>query len=58
MSSIREQINEQLVRMPDHMQREVLDFVAFLQQKQERELYDTLDALIDENMEALKELAK
>lgn len=58
MSSIREQINEHLVSMPEHVQREVLDFVAFLQQKQERALYDTIDTLIDENLEALKELAK
>lgn len=58
MSSIREQIGEQLNALPEHVQREVLDFVSFLRQKQERELSEAMDALIEQNMEALKELAK
>ena len=58
MSSIREQIGEQLTHLPEHVQREVLDFVSFLRQKQDKELSATMDALIAENMDALKELAK
>ena len=58
MSSIREQINEQLEFLSEQAQREVLDFVVFLRQGQEQELSDIMDALIAENLEALEELAK
>ncbi len=58
MSTIREQINEQLELLSENSQREVLDFVAFLRQKQEAELSRSMDAIIAENLEALKELAK
>lgn len=37
---------------------EVLDFVEFLKQKKEAELDTLMDDVIDNNLEALKELAK
>ena len=58
MSSIREQINEQLEFLSEQAQREVLDYIVFLRQRQEQELSDIMDALIAENLEALEELAK
>ena len=54
MSSVREQMGT----LPEHAQREVLDSATFLRQKQEKALSETMDALIEQNMEALKELAK
>ena len=58
MSSIREQINEQLESLSEQAQREVLDYIVFLRQRQEQELSDIMDALIAENLETLEELAK
>lgn len=37
---------------------EVLDFVRFLRQREERDLDTLMDRIIDENFEAFKELAK
>jgi len=58
MSSIREQIDEQLEFLSEQAQREVLDYIVFLRQRQEQELSDIMDVLIAENLEALEELAK
>ena len=53
-----EQIMLELEAMNDDQKREVLDFVRFLRMKEQRELERTMDSLIDENLEALLELAK
>jgi hypothetical protein len=53
-----EQIMLELEAMNDNQKREVLDFVRFLRMKEQRELERTMDSLIDENLEALLELAK
>lgn len=58
MSTLREQINEQLEQLHETAQHEVLDFITFLRQKQDHELSTAMDSIIAENMEALKELAK
>ena len=44
--------------MNDAQKREVLDFARFLRAKEEQELDNLMDELIDENIEALMELAK
>lgn len=53
-----EQIMLELEEMNDNQKREVLDFVRFLRMKEQRDLERTMDSLIDENLEALLELAK
>ena len=53
-----EQIMLELEAMNDNQKREVLVFVRFLRMKEQRELERTMDSLIDENLEALLELAK
>lgn len=58
MSTLREQIDEQLAELHEPAQREVLDFITFLHQKQDAELSDLMDNIIADNLEALKELAK
>lgn len=58
MSTLREQIDEQLSQLHEPAQREVLDFIQFLRQKQNAELSNLMDSIITDNLEALKELAK
>ncbi|MBR1821635.1 MAG: hypothetical protein IJ769_08440 [Clostridia bacterium] len=56
--SVPEQIMLELEALDDAQRAQVLDFARFLRQKQERDLYRLADEIIDENMEALRELAK
>ena len=53
-----EQIMIELEGMSEIQKREVLDFVRFLRMKEQREIEQLMDDLIDENIEALRELAK
>jgi len=56
--SLPEEIMLEVESMNDAQKREVLDFARFLRMKEERELDHLMDHLIDENIEALMELAK
>ena len=56
--SLPEEIMLEIESMNDAQKREVLDFARFLRTKEDRELDSLMDELIDENIEALKELAK
>jgi len=56
--SLPEAIMHELKSMNDYQKREVLDFVRFLRMKEERELDALMDSIIDDNLEAFKELAK
>lgn len=53
-----ERIAEETRTMPAASQQQVLDFALFLKQKEQRTLEADMDAIIAENMPALKELAK
>ena len=53
-----ELITEEARTLPIHTQQQVLDFMHFLKQKEQRQLIAEVDALIEENLPALKELAK
>ena len=53
-----ERIFEEAKALPEQEQEKVLDFALFLKDKQKRELDELMDRVIDENMEALRELAK
>ena len=56
--SLPEEIMLEVESMNDALKREVLDFARFLRAKEEQELDNLMDELIDENIEALMELAK
>ena len=53
-----ERITEEARTLPIHTQQQVLDFMQFLRQKEEQRFIEDVDALITENLPALKELAK
>ena len=53
-----ERITEETRTLPVQTQRQVLDFVQFLKAKEEQRFIAEVDALIEENLPALKELAK
>lgn len=53
-----EQITQETRLLPMHTQQQVLDFVQFLKQKEAQRFIAEVDALIEENLPALKELAK
>ena len=53
-----EQITEEARTLPIHTQQQVLDFMQFLKQKETQQFVAEVDALIEENLPALKELAK
>lgn len=44
--------------LPDDKKREAIDFVEFLKAKNQKELDGLMDAIIDENQEALEELGR
>ena len=44
--------------LSDEKKREVIDFIEFLKTKEKKSKADLMDSIIDENEEALKELAK
>jgi len=56
--SLPEEIMHELKSMNDHQKQEVLDFVRFLRMKEEKELDALMDSIIEDNLEAFKELAK
>ena len=56
--SLPEEIMSEIEFMNDMQKREVLDFARYLRMKEEKELDALMDRLIDENIEALEELAK
>lgn len=53
-----ERIAEETRTMPAQAQQQVLDFALFLKQKERLALEADMDAIITENLPALKELAK
>jgi len=56
--SLAEKLVKDFETLPEIQKREVIDFVEFLQQKNQREMEKLMDMVIDENVEALKELSK
>ena len=56
--SLVETIMHELKYLNADQQREVLDFVRSLRMKEEKELDALMDSIIEENIEAFKELAK
>ncbi len=56
--SLPEEIMMEIEGLSESKKLEVLDFVRFLRQREERDLDTLMDRIIDENFEAFKELAK
>lgn len=56
--SIEEKLLNDFQSLPQDKKIEVLDFVDFLKSKNQNKLEDTMDSIIGENHEALKELSK
>ncbi len=53
-----EQIFEEAKTLPEARQREVLDYLLFVKQREQQAVEQEMDALIQENMEALRVLAQ
>lgn len=53
-----ERITEEARTMPTQAQQQILDFALFLKQKEQRLIESDMDAIISENLPAMKELAK
>ncbi|MBR5560221.1 MAG: hypothetical protein IKU73_02295 [Clostridia bacterium] len=58
MMSLPETVMLELKALTPEAQRQVLDFTLFLKEKQQREIEAMMDDIIEENLPALKELAK
>lgn len=56
--SIAENIFEQAKNLPEDMQKEILDFALFLKHRKDKQLDAIMDKIIEEDMDALQELAK
>jgi len=55
--SLEEKLLMEFKTLPDDKKAEVIDFIEFLQAKS-RKLESMMDAVIDDNLDALNELAK
>ena len=56
--SLAEKINELTKELSEEKQREIIDFIEFLKQKQLKEDIYIIDTILEENKEAMEELAK
>lgn len=56
--SLAERLIKDFEELPETQKREVMDFVEFLKQKNQKRLEEMMDEVIFENKDALEELAK
>jgi uncharacterized protein YfbU (UPF0304 family) len=56
--SLAEKLVKDFEQLTEEKKREVIDFVEFLRIKQKKGKIELMDFIIDENDDALKELAK
>ncbi|WP_410513118.1 DUF2281 domain-containing protein [Paenibacillus sp. BR2-3] len=56
--SLEEKLLKEFSDLSDDKKIEVIDFVEFLKNKNNKQLESLMDTIIDENREALEELAK
>lgn len=56
--SLAERLIKDFEELPEIHKREVIDFVEFLKQKNQKRLENMMDEVILENKDALEELAK
>lgn len=56
--TLAEKLIYEFEQLSESKKIEVIDFVEFVKRKEQMELEELMDTVIDENKEALKELAK
>lgn len=56
--TLAEKLIQEFEKLPEERKMEVIDFVEFMKQKEQREIEKLMDLVIEENKEALEELAK
>ena len=56
--TLAEKLVQEFEKLTEDKKKEVIDFVEFLKSKERRKMEDFMDNIIDDNIEALKELAK
>ena len=56
--SIEEKLLQDFLTLPDDKKLEVIDFVEFLKNRNNKQIESLMDDIINENEEALRELAK
>ncbi|MDQ2086334.1 DUF2281 domain-containing protein [Herbivorax sp. ANBcel31] len=56
--SLAEKLIKDFEQLSENKKKEVIDFVEFLKIKERKEKMELMDSVIEENEEALKELAK
>ena len=56
--SLAQKLVKDFEQLSEDKKKEVIDFVEFLKIKERKEKIELMDSIIDENEEALKELAK
>jgi formate dehydrogenase maturation protein FdhE len=56
--TLAEKLLQEFQKLPEDKQRQTIDFVEFLRNKEQKKLEDMMDAVIDDNKEAFLELAK
>lgn len=56
--TLADKLIKKFEQLPDSRKKQVLDFVKFLKEKEQRELEDIMDNVIIKNKEALDELGK
>ncbi|NLC43147.1 MAG: hypothetical protein GX783_02560 [Clostridiales bacterium] len=54
--SLSERLIKSFNALPEDKKRQVIDFVEFIKSKNQIEIENLMDTIIDENQEALKEL--
>lgn len=56
--TLAEKLVKEFEMLTEEKKKEVIDFVEFIKVKEQKEIQNLMDAVIKENKEALKELAK
>ncbi|MBA1334677.1 MAG: Ribonucleases G and E [Firmicutes bacterium] len=56
--SLAEKLIKEFEQLTEEKKKEVIDFVEFIKAKEQKEIENLMDTVIDENREALEELAK
>lgn len=56
--SLAEKFIREFEALPEDRKREVIDFIEFLKAKESKRLEGMMERIIDDNLEALKELAR
>ncbi|MDQ0170526.1 DUF2281 domain-containing protein [Paenibacillus tundrae] len=56
--SIEEKLIQDFLTLPDDKKIEVIDFVEFLKNRSNKQMDSLMDDIINDNIEALRELSK